>query len=92
MSSATPGSSDVGDATPRLQCRGEAPGHRTDRAIETKFSQNEEFLEVACRTKPGGREDAERDRQIESRALLPHVGRGEADGDTPGGHFKAGVA
>src|SRR5215211_5341241 len=38
----------------------------------------------------GGGEDRERDREVEARALLPQPGRGEVDGDAPGGPLELG--
>ena len=40
---------------------------------------------------PGGGQDPQRDGQIEDRARLPRVGRGQVHGDPPHGHLEAGV-
>ena len=61
-------------------------------AVERQPADDREASVFAVGQHAGGREDAERDRQIERRADLAHVGRREAHGDPLGRKRKPGVA
>src|SRR5262249_37183638 len=64
--------------SPAGQCRGQDAAHRLDLAVERQLPDDGEWCR-AFLDDPGRREDAERDRQVEGRALLTEVGRGEVD-------------
>src|SRR5712692_862640 len=55
--------------------------HRTYAAIERKLAEENEPVERLAKERALAAQDAERHGQIESRAFLADVGRGEVDGD-----------
>ncbi len=75
-----------------------AIGHRQRAAYRTQFAGQREFAgvfvfaEFVGRYLPGRGENAERDGQIETPALLGQIGRGEIDGDAACGKFETGCS
>ncbi len=59
------------------------PGHRHQRTIQRKLPQRHGFLDHIARQHVDCRQQRQRDRQVEMRALLGHVGRRQVDGDFP---------
>ena len=57
------------------------PAHRRHAAIERQAADDGEATLLAVGQHARRGQNAERDRQVERRADLPHVGRREADGD-----------
>src|SRR5207237_6917666 len=55
--------------------------HRPNRALQAELSENRDLLQPTACYLFGGRQDTERDWQIEGRALLADVGGREIDGD-----------
>ena len=61
-------------------------------AVERQLSENQDVVDVAPRDDARRREYAERDRQVEGRSRLAHVGGREIDRDAVDRKFVAGVA
>jgi hypothetical protein len=63
----------------RAERHREHPADGMDRPVEGQLSYNEEAGEPLGLDRPGRRQEAERDRQIEADPFLPHVGGREVD-------------
>jgi hypothetical protein len=74
------------------QAHGQHPAHRLDLGVQGQLADHRERRVGGTVQRARGREDAQRDRQIEGRAFLADVGRGEIDGDAVVGEGEAGVA
>jgi hypothetical protein len=59
----------------------ERPAHRPDRALQPQLPEHRHRVQALLRDLLRGGEDAERDRQVERRAVLTNIGRCEVDGD-----------
>ncbi len=60
---------------------GEDSGNRAQASVERELSDRRVSREPVRRELAGGRENRERDREVEARALLPQAGGREVDGD-----------
>ena len=63
-----------------------------DRTVERQLAEQHPVGDLAALDHALRRQDAERDRQIEGRARLPHVGGREIHRDAMGGKLEAGIA
>ena len=76
----------------RLHGHRQHAAHGPERAVERELAADEHLVQHRLRDLAGARrEQAERDGQVERRALFAHVGRGEVDGDGAARHGQAGV-
>jgi len=66
---------------PAREADGERPADSLDTAVERQLAHDREQLDLLVGDGAGGREDADRDRQIERGAFLADVRRGEIDRD-----------
>jgi hypothetical protein len=65
---------------------------RADVATEAELADGPQALEGGRRHRPGRGQQPDRDGQVEARAVLGQVGRGQGDGDAPVRPLVAGVA
>ena len=65
---------------------------RLNRAVERQRADQQEIVDVPSHEQARRREHAERNRQIEARALFAHVGRRQVDGDAMGRKLEPRVA
>ena len=66
---------------PRPFCRRQDAADRAQPPVERELADGGVPDERVGRHLPRGRQHRQRDRQVEARALLPELGRGEVDGD-----------
>ena len=79
-------------ALPRLDGHREDAADGAQRAVERELAADEHLVQHRLRDPARARgEEAERDGQVERRALLAHVGGGEVHGDGAARHGEAGV-
>src|SRR5207237_1764529 len=82
-----------GDAAPTTrQPDGQRPAHGLDLPVERELADDGERTEGVAPGAADRRQDAERDGQVERRALLADVGGREVDGDAVVGKFEARTA
>src|SRR2546427_510880 len=65
----------------RREGHGKRAPHRPDRAFEPELAQDDHAPQALARDLLGGGKDAHGDRQVERRAFLADVGRGEVHGN-----------
>ena len=65
----------------RPQRHRQDPAHGMDRPVEGELPHDEQAREPLGPDGSGRRQEAERDRQVEADPFLPHVRRGQIDGD-----------
>ena len=75
----------------RLEGDGQHAFHAPHGTGQREFSDHQDALELGGLELLAGGEHADADRQIEARALLADVGRGEVDGNAAQRHLEAGV-
>ena len=76
----------------RVQRDREHAAHRPDAAVERQLAHHERAIEPGRLHEAGGAEDADRHRQVEGRALLAELGRGEIYRDPIDRKLEAHVA
>src|SRR5262249_12360347 len=76
---------------PAREADGERPADALDLAVERQLSDDRERAELLVLNRARGRENAERDGQIERSTFLANVRRGEIHGDPIGRKREAGV-
>ena len=77
---------------PRRDGNRQHAANRVDRAVQRQFADDHGVVNRLAGQWAGRGEQAQRDRQVERRPGLPHVGRREVDGDAMVGEVEAGVA
>jgi len=74
------------------QADGQRSPHRLDLTVESQLTDDGELTESPVVQRAGGGQDAERDGQVERRALLAQIGGGEVHRDSIGREGEAGIA
>ena len=74
---------------PCLYSYGQRPADRAERSVQRQLTHDHVALEGLCWDLPIGGEDAEGQRQIIGRALLPKVGRAHVDHEALAGELIA---
>ena len=76
---------------PRGQSHGESTPNGAQISLEPDLAQHHVLLEALFRELAAGHQNAERDGQVEGRAVFANVGRGQVDGDATERKTKARV-
>ena len=69
----------------------ERAAHRPDCAVERELAKDDGVVDLASGNETGRRQHAEGDREVEGRAHLADVGRGEVDRHVTPRKFETGV-
>src|SRR5439155_18095313 len=77
---------------PAREPDGEHPAHALNLAVQRQLAHDGKWTDAPVDDDPGGRENTERDRQIERGALFAKVGGSQVDRDSLGRERKAGVS